>query len=615
MKKLLSVIAFLFRTVWNLLSFMRSAIVNLIILVIAGLLFFSFFQSREVELTDNSVLKLTIAGSIVEQKSEKDPISELFSEFFGVSTPVQETLLQDILDIISRAEEDDKIRAILLDLSSMGSGGLNQLAEIGEQLELFRLSGKKVIAAEDYYNQNQYYLASYADRIFLNPMGAVYLSGFGSYRLYFRDAIEKLKINYHVFKVGSFKSALEPLTRNSMSAEDRYQSRVWLTALWNNYVKDVAGQRGIAPQAVYNYINRIPENLRDAEGSLAELALASNLVDEIKPRHEIRAYLATLSGGNMEDGFRNISTEKYLKTVQRSYRYQGSDMDTVALLVAQGTIIPGKSKPGAIGADTIATLLRKAAKSPTIKAVVLRVNSGGGSAFASEVIRQEILQLKTQGKPLVVSMGSVAASGAYWISADADQIFASANTLTGSIGIFMAIPTFESSLSSLGIYRDGVGTTNLAGGLSLTSPISPELKQAIQLTLDHGYKTFLTVVSQGRSLPLDDMESVAGGRIFDGATAIESGLVDKLGSLSDAIRSAAELAGLDIYRVTTLQQADSLQHWLFSMIGTDSISSVLENLSPSTLLNTLIPVTEDLQRLLLFRDPNGMYAHCVINYY
>ena len=290
-------------------------------------------------------------------------------------------------------------------------------------------------------------------------------------------------------------------------------------------------------------------------------------------------------------------------------------MDTVALLVAQGTIIPGKSKPGAIGADTIAALLRKAAKSPSIKAVVLRVNSGGGSAFASEVIRQEILQLKEQGKPLVVSMGSVAASGAYWISADADQIFASANTLTGSIGIFMAIPTFESSLSSLGIYRDGVGTTNLAGGLSLTSPISPELKQAIQLTLDHGYKTFLSVVSQGRSLPFDDMESVAGGRIFDGATAIESGLVDKLGSLSDAVRSAAELAGLDIYRVTTLQQADSLQHWLFSMIGTDSISSVLENLSPSTLLNTLIPATEDLQRLLLFRDPNGMYAHCVINYY
>ena len=615
MKKLLSVIAFLFKTVWNLLSFMRSAIVNLIILVVAGLLFFSFFQSREIELTDNSVLKLTIAGSIVEQKSEKDPVSELFSEFFGVSTPVQETLLQDILDIISKAEDDDKIRAILLDLSSMGSAGLNQLAEIGAQLELFRLSGKKVIAAEDYYNQNQYYLASYADRIFLNPMGAVYLSGFGSYRLYFRDAIEKLKINYHVFKVGSFKSALEPLTRNSMSAEDRYQSRVWLSALWNNYVKDVAGQRGIAPQAVYNYINRIPENLRDTEGSLAELALASNLVDEIKPRHEIRSYLATLSGGEIEDGFRNISTEKYLKTVQRSYRYQGSDMDTVALVVAQGTIIPGKSKPGAIGADTIATLLRKAAKSPSIRAVVLRINSGGGSAFASEVIRQEILQLKKQGKPLVVSMGSVAASGAYWISADADQIFASANTLTGSIGIFMAIPTFESSLSSLGIYRDGVGTTNLAGGLSLTSPISPEIKQAIQLTLDHGYKTFLTVVSEGRSLPFDDMESVAGGRIFDGATAIESGLVDKLGSLSDAVRSAADLAGLDIYRVTTLQQADSLRHWLFSMIGTDSISSALENLSTSTLLNTLIPATEDLQRLLLFRDPNGMYAHCVINYY
>jgi len=615
MKKLFSAIKYIFIGLGKIFSFIRSTVVNIIFLALIGFVIFSFFQTSEVVIEDNSILTLSIAGTIVEQKSDSDPIGETINELAGLEAAPSETLLQDILDTISQAENDTQIKAILLDLSTMGRAGMDQLASIGQQLIQFRQSGKPVIAAEDYYSQNQYYLAAHADKIFLNPMGGVYLSGFGLYRLYFKEAIEKLKINYHIFRVGSFKSALEPLTRNSMSSEDRFQSRTWLTTLWENYVDDVASQRGIDPQNITNYINGIPGNLTNVEGNLAKLAYDSKLVDEIKPRHEIKKYLATLSAYDAENGYRKISSDRYLKKVHRSYQYEGTDKDSVALIVAQGTIIPGQSKPRGIGADSVAALIRMAASAPSIKAVVLRIDSGGGSAFASELIRQEILELKKTGKPIVVSMGTVAASGAYWISADADKIFASANTLTGSIGIFMAVPTFENTLNDLGIYRDGVGTTNLSGSLDLTTPLSAEMKEAIQSTLEHGYSTFLSIVSEGRSLPSETVKAVAQGRVYAGEDALKSGLVDQLGSLSDSIRAAADLAGLDDYRTTTLSTPSSLRNRLLNMIGADSLRSYLEKTYFISVLNNLLPNGNELQTLLLFKDPNGMYAHCMISYY
>ena len=328
----------------------------------------------------------------------------------------------------------------------------------------------------------------------------------------------------------------------------------------------------------------------------------------------MRKYLAEITGNKGVNGFTSISSDTYLKTVYRSHRYQGEEKDSIALIVAQGTIIPGKSRPGSVGADTIASLIRQAANSDSVKAVLLRIDSGGGSAFASELIRQELLQLKATGKPVVVSMGRVAASGAYWIAADADQIFAAANSLTGSIGIFMAIPTFENSLTSFGIYRDGVGTTNLSEGISLAAPLSSEIKEAIQLTLEHGYQTFLDVVATGRSLEREELESIADGRVFDGNAALEAGLVDTIGSLSDAIMATAERAGLDDYRVKTLDHTGSLKNRLLNLLNTSSLLSGLQEFSLSSLLSAILPNNEELQSLLLFRDPTGMYAHCVVNY-
>ena len=615
MKKILSIVSRIFKAVGTLFTFIRRLTLNIVFLVIIGVIVFSFLQTRDVVIEDNALLRLSITGKIVEQKSETDPLDEAVNELVGLAAPVRETYLQDILDAIAHAEDDPRITGILLDLAYMDGAGMDKLAIIGRQLEQFRRSGKPVIAAEDYYNQNQYYLASYADKIFINPMGGVYLNGFGLYRLYFKEALEKLQISYHVFRVGSFKSALEPLTRNSMSAEDRYQSRSWLNALWGNYIHDVAGQRNIDTVDIQNYINKVPANLKEAEGNLARLAKNYNLVDEILPQHEIKKYLATLSETDAEHGFKQVAVHRYLKKVQRSYQYGGTDRDIVALIVAQGTIIPGRNKPGAIGAASLSALLRQAAQDSSVKAVVLRIDSGGGSAFASEVIRQEILELKKTGKPVVVSMGTVAASGAYWIAADADRIVASANSLTGSIGIFMAIPTFENTLGTLGIHRDGVGTTNLSGSLDLSAPLSAEVKDAIQLTLEHGYRTFLSVVAEGRGMQADDVQAIAQGRVFAGETALEEGLVDQLGTLADALRSAAELAGLEDYRTKSLSAPVSLRNRLLRSLDSEFLGAVVEQSLFLPKIKRLLPNVSELQSLLLFNDPNGIYAHCMITSY
>ena len=614
MKSLIVAIFNIFKGVGKILSLFRSLLFNLIFIAVIAAILVSIFYSDKPVIPENSILKLTISGDIVEQKTELNLFDESLSDLIGWPNQVRETLLQDILDAIDHAADDSAISSILLDLDDMGQAGLNQLQDIGAALISFRDSGKRVIAAEDYYSQNQYYLASFADTIFLNPMGGVYLTGFGLYRLYFKDAIEKLKINYHVFKVGSFKSALEPLTRSSMSAEDRSQSRAWLTALWNNYLDDVAKQRSLSSADINKYINRIPANLQAVDGDVARLALESGLVDALKTRPEIKRYLTGISNSKPDQELSGVPLNTYLKTITKSYIYTGNERDTIALIIAQGTIMPGKSNPGTIGAETIASLLRKARNSDHIKAVVLRVDSGGGSAFASEIIRQEILELKNSGKPLIVSMGTFSASGAYWISANADEIWASANTLTGSIGIFMAVPTFENALNTVGIYRDGVGTTNLSSGIDLTQPLSEEVKNAIQLTLNHNYKTFLSIVAQGRSLPFEQVEKIAQGKVYAGSAALNEGLIDKLGTLSQAIRSAADRAGLQDYRTTILSKPLSIKDRLLQKMSTSLAALFLKGSALETLL-AYIPVhLPAFNTIRAFNDPNGIYAHCLIQY-
>jgi protease-4 len=615
MKKIFQAISTIIKGFFTLLSFLRSLFFNLLFFGIIAFIVITLFSTDHPDIADNSILKLTLSGKIVEQPETDDSFNNYFTEMLGLSNQDRQTLLQDILDSIYQAQEDPRITALLLDLKEMEEVGLNQLSLIGSALSSFRESGKPVIAAEDYYSQNQYFLASHADKIFLNPMGGVYLNGFGLYRLYFHEALEKLKINFHVFQVGTYKSALEPFTRSSMSPEDRSQSRAWLVTLWKNYCLSVSEQRSVKVEDINAYINDIPENLREVDGDMARLALEYNLVDELKQRHEIRDYLSSLTGSPADSSPRLITFQDYLTTVTRSYQASDRGKDTVALIVAQGTLIPGTSSSGMVGADSIVSLLRKARKDSHIKAVVLRIDSGGGSAFASELIRQELLELKKSGKPLVVSMGSFAASGGYWIAADADEIWASPNTLTGSIGIFMALPTFENLLNSNGIFRDGVGTTNLASGLSLSQPLSNEVSEAIQSILDNGYKTFISVVANGRHMTEQKVEQVAQGRVFGGEEAKHAGLIDNLGTLPQAVRSAAQIAGLDDYNVTTLAEQRSFKDHFLNKILIEATTLLEDKSSIFTFLTNIFAFDKSVQKLLLFRDPNGIYAHCMIHYF
>ena len=607
-------ISTVFKWIFLSLSFIRSLFFNLLFLALIAVIAFSFFHKEEFIIEDNSILKLSITGNIIEQRNEVDPFSEYFSEYFGLPEKPRETVLQDIIDAIHQAQNDPKITALLLDLKSMGMIGLNQMQTIGSALNSFKQSGKPIISGEDYYSQNQYYLAAHSDKIFLNPLGGLNLNGFGLYRFYFKEALEKLKIDFHVFQVGSYKSATEPLTRNSMSPEDRGQSRSWLTAMWDNYVSDVASQRAISPEDVNGYINKIPDNLKKVGGDVAKLALEYNLVDELKTRHEIRKYLTEVTDSATEQDLNIVSFNNYLNFVTPSFESTDTEKDQVALIIAQGTIMPGESKPGIIGADSISLMLRRVQNNENIKAVVLRIDSGGGSAFASEIIRQEILELKKSGKPVFVSMGTYAASGGYWISADADEIWASPSSLTGSIGIFMAFPTFDKMLSQGGIHRDGVGTTNLAAGIDLSQPIPTEISDAIQLTLDNGYQKFISLVADGRGLTLEQVEQLAQGKVYDGSAAVNIGLVDKLGTLAQSVEAVAERAGLDDYQVTTLSPPLSLRDRLFHSIGAETLALLAENRMVASLFKGVLPEVSELQRLLLFRDPNGMYAHCLTHY-
>ena len=597
-----------------MLTFVRNTTFNLLFLLVILIVIIALFTGGAHRLEDNSLLVLSLTGDIVEEKQPVSSAGKLFQEMQGEPAKDAETLLQDILHIIDRATEDHRIAAIQLDLKDLGNAGIDQLQAIGTALKRFRATGRQVIAAEDLYTQKQYYLAAYADLVAVNPMGGVDLHGFGTYPLYFREALDKLKINYHVFRVGTYKSAIEPITRDSMSPEARRQNALWLASLWDSYVADVTKERKIPRANIDTYTNFVDRLLADADGDTAQLALKTGLVDRIWTRPQVQSHLAALAGTSSERDYTSISSADYLRLIGPAAHGGSTALNKVGILVAQGNILPGKQPSGVVGGDTLADLIKVAREDATVKAVVLRINSGGGSAFASEIIRQELLELKKSGKPLVVSMGTMAASGGYWIAADADQIWAAPTTLTGSIGIFGAIPTFENTLAELGIHSDGIGTTPLASGLNLARPLSPQLQATIQLSVDHGYRQFLAIVQQGRKIDRQQLESIAEGRVFDGRTARKIGLVDELGGLDEAVAAAAGLAGIaDDFEPYPIRRSPSLGEWMLEKLAAEQ--QAWSNLSLS-----MPGIVKDLHRrfsatigpLPLLTDPNGLYAYCFV---
>ena len=613
MKKLFAAAGTLCRWFWKIFSTGTTLLTNLLFLGLALALLFLLYQPP-VAVPEGAALLIAPEGDIVEETTAIDPLSRVINGYAGI--PIhEETLLQDILDAINAAADDQRIKLVVLSLSKMGYSGLDQLQDIGRSLETFKKSGKKVIAIDDEYTQGQYYLASFADEILLNPMGGVHLRGFGVFRLYLKDLIDKLAINFHVFKVGTYKSAVEPFTRSSMSDEDRKANQLWLANLWSFFCADIARNRKIDQGVINDYVNNMPAHLRQAEGSTGRMALTARLVDGLKTRPEIREHLINLVGEGDEKGtFKQIHFADYLSTMPSSFTDTGTGKNRIGLIVAQGDIVYGKEDmPGQISADSLGELIRQAREDDTVKGVVLRIDSGGGSAFASEQIRQELLLLRKAGKPLVVSMGTLAASGAYWITAGADRIFASPFTLTGSIGIFGMMPTFEQAITKLGIASDGTGTTRMAGAENPTLPMTPELEQSIQLSVEEGYSRFIRIVAEGRKMAPDSVKEIAEGRVWDGANALDLGLVDQLGSLDDAIDAAAKLAKLTDYTPVYIQDSGSPGQQFLREIGLLSIS-VLERLelSPSGDLSLLRGIARQFDFLALTRDPANIYAHCLL---
>lgn len=593
---------------WAFLTFCRQAALNLFFLALVAFVLVVAFSDRSTGFPEKAVLVLSPSGTIVDQKTELHWGRQLVEEE-GPS----ETLLQDLIDAVDHAADDPHIQAVYLDLRRLQSAGLSKLQEIGDALKRFRESGKPIIAWGDFFNQRRYYLAAHADRVYVHPMGGVLLTGLGVYQNYYRSALDLLRVQFHVFRVGHYKSALEPVLRDDMSDFDREANTAVLNILWSAYTADVAGLRGVTAASIDDYINRLPGHLADAGGDMGSLALTFRLVDGLRTRDELRVELIRLVGEDArEKTFNQVAFADYLKAHRASSPAE-KETAAVGVVMAQGILLEGTQPAGRIGGDSLSALIRQARGDKRIRALVVRIDSPGGSAFASDQIRRELELARSGGLPVVVSMGSVAASGGYWIATAAEEIWAAPTSITGSIGIFSAFPTFEKSLQSIGIRNDGVGTTLLADAFNPNRPMNPLVAQSLDQLMQQGYRVFIDRVTAGRNMTVSDVAKIADGRVWAGQHAVEIGLVDKLGHLREAIASAAQRAGLERYQVEVLEPPLTRRERLIRQISDWLMRAWHGAGAPSlpTELAWLKTQVSPLHDLLQLKDAGGLYAYCL----
>ncbi|MCP5204801.1 MAG: signal peptide peptidase SppA [Pseudomonadales bacterium] len=596
--------------IWNGITWLRLALSNILFLLLLAVIYFVYMGGGEEPPPERAALLLNMMGTVVDQRSQVEPIAALLVE---PSPAEHEVVLRDVIDAIDYASDDPAVSALVMELDELVYAGLSRVQEIAVALERFKDSGKPVVAVGDFYTQDQYLLASYADTVIVNPYGGVALEGFSSYRNYFRDALEKLSINMHVFKAGEHKSVAEPFLRDDMSAPEKAITERWLQVLWGQYAAAVEAQRDLAPGTINDYVNEYADRLAAAGGDSAALAQQAGLVDEVYNRDQSNDYLvATVGASDAEGRYEAMPFERYVRR-QRPSELLPVEGERVAVITAQGDILPGEQPPGAIGGESLAAQLQATAEADGVAAIVLRVNSGGGSVFASEVIRQQVLATRAQGIPVVVSMGAVAASGGYYIAAEADEIWATPATITGSIGVFAAIPTFENLLQRLGVYTDGVGTTELAGSLRLDRPLNPQLAQALTSGVAFSYRNFVELVAAGRGMAVEQVDKVAQGRIWSAPDALDRGLLDGLGSLQDAIAAAAALADLDSYEVEYVAPQLTPRELFLQQLAerTGALGIPVANRVGSVLAGWLAPAVDAAAELASLRDPRHLYARCL----
>ncbi|SQD77541.1 signal peptide peptidase SppA [Moritella yayanosii] len=616
MRKLFSLLGFILSKIGRSITFTRNLILNLFFISFIAIIIIALQQQKETPVTfaDNTALILNLNGVLVDQPKLVDPFDQVIGELVDANNIVHEIAISDVVNVIISAKSDDAISALILDLAQLKPASLTKLTDIADALVEFKKSNKPIYAYGDYFSQEQYLLASFADEILLNPAGGVLLQGYGSYSLYFKDAIDKLNLSSHVFRVGTYKSFVEPFTRSNMSPESKEAKLNWLNQLWDTYTSIVANNRLINADDVAPKADVFIKQLQSVNGNIAQYALKQKLVDKLLTREQITEYLATKLNGK-SDSFAKIEFLDYLAQQPTRFEQQGfASKPGVGIIFANGQILDGNQPPGAIGGKSLTKLLLRAKDDEQIKALVLRIDSPGGSAFASEQIRTALLELKKSGKPVIVSMGSVAASGGYWIASAADEIWAKPTTITGSIGIFGLFATTEKLLAKMGIYSDGVGTTDFTG-LSVNRELPEYMATIIQMTVENGYSNFLAVVAEGRGMTIEEVDKIAQGRVWTGRDALNLGLIDNLGNLDDAIASAAAKVDVSSDSLILIQTPRSERDRLLSMFTQSVAMQVLTelNISPNGNVATwLATISQQAAQLNNYSDPQGLYVECLV---
>ena len=600
------------KLLWSFLGLLRKVIGMAGFLVVLVFLI-SLFSSRLPTIHNNSVLIVDPQGRLVDQL-QGDAYERAVNEVFGEIT--NEVLVDDVVEALYYAKNDPRITLIVLRLDQLSGGGLSKLERIGIALDEVRESGKKIIAYADYYSQESYYLAARVNEIYLHPEGIFFPDGYSYYSNYYKDLIDKIKVDWNIFRAGAYKTAVEPFIRNNMSAESMDSRSRIAGNLWNKYETDVISVRNLSDKSISNYARDLLDDIEKEKTNVASIAYEMNLFDGLLTKDQVDLQISEeLNIAKVDFNEHTIAFNDYLAVMrldENSVDYE----DNIAIIVASGEILNGKQAPGLIGGESTAMLLKKALYDKSIHGVMLKIDSPGGSAFASEQILEQIIALQAAQKPVVVLMGSVAASGGYWIAMSADKIFASPVTITGSIGVFAMFPTLQNSLAELGIYTDGSGTNQWSGSFRVDREMSSEVKRLVQSQVDYGYDEFINKVSKHRNIPKDTVRTVAEGQIWTGAEALDNGLIDALGGFNDALNEIEALTNLSEteYGLIYLQQEISPTESLAISFLNTLHSLDITFLKPSSMSPAFDYLNSQIEQFILpwmrFNDPKGMYAYC-----
>ena len=589
--------------------FLKRTAIFVVLLFISLSIIGGLFPSDDDPIEEGAILNLNIKGALVEELSQSD-FERAFSQFSGESQT--ETLITDVIRVIRHAKDNEDISTLLISTDDFSGGSSTKLELIAKEITEFKTSGKKVIAySTQGYGTAQYYLAAFADEVHLHDYTAVFIDGYRRVRTYYKSFFDKFLIDANVFKVGEYKAFVEPYFRDDMSDEAKGNVIEWITVLWDGYLDQVSEARGISNESLKYFIDNPGLAAKESAGDFAKAAIEYGVIDQLSNRREFRDYLYSIAPGEEEDEINIVGMNAYMNSVEMEPIFEESESN-VGVIIAKGSIVDGSAGPGSIAGDDFVKIIRKAYNDESVKALVLRVDSGGGSAYASEVIADELEKFKNSGRPIIASMGGVAASGGYYISTPADKILAERHTITGSIGVGGFLPTFERALEYIGINEDGVSTVDIT--TSVAESLTEKDKALLQMGTDLVYDKFIAKVADNRGVTKEEIDQIARGKVWIGSKALEIGLVDEIAGIDRAIELAAELAEIDeeLLGVKRINRDSDLDSFFAGMMA--KITSSIIKITGLDFLykkNELLDgIEESLHELSMMNDPNGIYMKC-----